>query len=31
MSEVSIGIIGGTGFGRLAALADTREFELETE
>lgn len=31
MSEARIGIIGGTGFGRLAELADAREVELETE
>lgn len=31
MNQVSIGIIGGTGFGRLAELANAREAELETE
>ena len=30
MTEASIGIIGGTGFGRLAALSDSRLLNLET-
>jgi 5'-methylthioinosine phosphorylase len=30
MSAAAIGVIGGTGFGRLAELADARSVELET-